>query len=157
MISEQLWDDDDLPDGKMKRGLPTGAAMPLCWSHAEYVSLVRSRHEGVCFDRIEPAYQRFVAKPVPSRHEIWTLNHPIRRLPRGKTLRVILDAEAAIIWTADGWSTRNSVEMTFNESFDLWFTDLATSNVPSARVVEFTFFWKTDQRWEGRNWQLATL
>ena len=22
--------------------------MPLCWSHAEYISLVRSRHDGVC-------------------------------------------------------------------------------------------------------------
>ena len=52
MITEQLWDTDDLPDGTMKRGQPTGAAMPLCWSHAEYVALVRSRHDGVCFDRV---------------------------------------------------------------------------------------------------------
>ena len=42
MISEQVWDADDLPDGRMKCGRPTGSAMPLCWSHAEYVSLVRS-------------------------------------------------------------------------------------------------------------------
>src|SRR5262249_38222986 len=41
MITEQVWDVDDLPDGGMKRGHPTGAAMPLCWSHAEYVTLVR--------------------------------------------------------------------------------------------------------------------
>jgi glucoamylase len=156
MLTEQLWDDDDLPDGKMKRGQPTGAAMPLCWSHAEYVSLVRSRHEGVCFDRIEPAYQRYVAKPITSRHEIWTLNHPLRRLPQGKTLRVILAADATIIWTADDWGTKNSVEMMYNETFDLWFADFATGQLPSARVVEFTFFWKIDQRWEGRNWQVAT-
>ena len=81
MISEQLWDADDLPNGKMKRGQPTGAAMPLCWSHAEYISLVRSRHDGVCFDRIEPAFQRYVAKPVTSRHEMWTLRHQIRQHP----------------------------------------------------------------------------
>ncbi|OYW73795.1 MAG: glucoamylase, partial [Verrucomicrobia bacterium 12-59-8] len=36
MLPEQLWDADDLPDRNMKRGQPTGAAMPLCWSHAEY-------------------------------------------------------------------------------------------------------------------------
>ena len=102
MISEQLWDDDDLPDGKMKRGLPTGAAMPLCWSHAEYISLVRSRHDGVCFDRIEPAYQRYVAKPVdqPPRNLDAAIIR-LRRMPRGKTLRVILADEATIIWTAD--------------------------------------------------------
>jgi glucoamylase len=56
MITEQLWDAEDLPEKGMRRGLPTGAAMPLCWSHAEYVSLVRSAHDGVCFDRVEPAY-----------------------------------------------------------------------------------------------------
>jgi glucoamylase len=155
MITEQLWDDDDLPDGKMKRGLPTGAAMPLCWSHAEYVSLVRSRHDGICFDRIEPAYQRYVAKPVASRHEIWSLNHPLRRMPRQKILRVILAAEATIIWTVDCWATKNSLEMTRNETFNLWFADLATGKLSSGTVVEFTFFWITDQRWEGRNWQVT--
>jgi GH15 family glucan-1,4-alpha-glucosidase len=30
MISEQLWDADDLKDVSMKRGSATGAAMPLC-------------------------------------------------------------------------------------------------------------------------------
>jgi glucoamylase len=155
MISEQLWDDDDLPDGKMKRGSPTGAAMPLCWSHAEYVSLVRSRHDGVCFDRIEPAYQRYVAKPVASRHEIWLLKHPLQRVERRKILRIILAAEATIVWTADDWATKDSVDMTRNETFDLWFADLATGKLPSGTMVEFTFFWKADQRWEGRNWQIT--
>jgi hypothetical protein len=32
---------------------------------------------------------------------------------------------------------------------------LATGKLPSGTVVEFTFFWKADQRWEGRNWQVA--
>src|SRR5256884_915052 len=71
MITEQLWDGPDLPDRHMKRGCPTGAAMPLCWSHAEYISLVRSRHDGVCLDRVEPAYQRYAVNRVPNRFEIW--------------------------------------------------------------------------------------
>ncbi|HUC83647.1 MAG TPA: glycoside hydrolase family 15 protein, partial [Candidatus Acidoferrales bacterium] len=60
MLTEQLWDADDVPNRCMQRGRPTGAAMPLCWSHAEYISLVRSRRDGVCFDRVEPAFQRYV-------------------------------------------------------------------------------------------------
>jgi glucoamylase len=83
MISEQLWTAEDLPYGCMKRGCPTGAAMPLCWSHAEYVSLVRSHHDGVCFDRVEPAFQRYVVNPVESRYEIWSLRHPLRRMSHG--------------------------------------------------------------------------
>ena len=69
MLTEQLWDDDDLPGGHW-RGEPTGSAMPLCWSHAEYLSLVRSRRDGVVFDRVEPSYQRYVAQPIPSSYEI---------------------------------------------------------------------------------------
>ncbi len=76
MITEQLWDSEDLPNGGMRRGRPTGAAMPLCWSHAEYVELVRSYHDGVCFDRIEPAFQRYVRQPLPIRREIWGFRYP---------------------------------------------------------------------------------
>src|SRR6185503_12311424 len=52
MLPEQVWDEADLPEARMQRGAPIGAAMPLCWAHAEYVTLVRSRKEGVGFDRI---------------------------------------------------------------------------------------------------------
>jgi glucoamylase len=154
MISEQLWDDDDLPDGKMKRGNPTGAAMPLCWSHAEYLSLVRSRHDGVCYDRIELAFQRYVAKPVPSRHEIWTMRHPLRRMPPGKTLRVILGAEADITWTSDNWAKTSQILCSYNEALNLWFVDLPAVGLASGMAVEFTFFWTEAQKWEGRNWQV---
>src|SRR5664279_1341987 len=98
MISEQLWDAADLSEKGMWRGLPTGAAMPLCWSHAEYISLVRSAHDGVCFDRVEPAFQRYVANPVASQHEMWSFRHPLRRMPPGKILRIILPVDATVVW-----------------------------------------------------------
>jgi glucoamylase len=155
MISEQLWDADDLPDGGIKSGCPTGAAMPLCWSHAEYVSLVRSRHDGVCFDRVEPAFQRYVANPVKSRHEFWSFRHPLRRMPCGKILRLMLAAEAAIVWSADFWANTNKSETINVHSLDLWFVDLPTGNALPGSIIEFTFFWKNDQRWEGRNYSVA--
>jgi glucoamylase len=138
----------------MKRGNPTGAAMPLCWSHAEYLSLVRSRHDGVCYDRIELAFQRYVAKPVPSRHEIWTMRHPLRRMPPGKTLRVILGAEADITWTSDNWAKTSQILCSYNEALNLWFVDLPAVGLASGMAVEFTFFWTEAQKWEGRNWQV---
>jgi glucoamylase len=155
MISEQLWDADDLPNDRMKKGAPTGAAMPLCWSHAEYISLVRSRHDGVCFDRVEPAYQRYVEKPVTHQHEMWTLRHQIRRAPRGKILRIILANDAAITWTSDGWSTTNVTNTARNAALKLCYADFATENLREGAVLEFTFFWKTTQRWEGRNFAVT--
>jgi glucoamylase len=157
MITEQLWDGPDLPDAHMKRGYPTGAAMPLCWSHAEYVSLVRSRHDGVCFYRVEPAYQRYVVNPRESRYEIWTLRYPLRRVSRGKILRIILAEEATIVWSTDNWTRTNKSQMAHQDELNLWFADFATADWPGGSIFTFTFFWKREQRWEGRDWQVKIL
>ena len=155
MISEQLWDAEDLPERSMRRGLPTGAAMPLCWSHAEYVALVRSAHDGICFDRVEPAFQRYVVNPGRSRYEIWSFRHQLRRMSHGRILRIIVAAGATIVWSANDWASTNRADMTNNSALNLWFADLPTENCPGGLVIEFTFFWKEAQRWEGRNYSVA--
>jgi glucoamylase len=155
MISEQLWDAADLPGDGMKRGRPTGAAMPLCWSHAEYISLVRSHHDGVCFDRIGPAFQRYVVKPVASRHEIWSFRHPVRRMMKGKILRLIVATDATIVWSADAWASTNQTETSEINALKLWSADLPTKACADGAVIEFTFFWKGVQRWEGGNYLVA--
>ncbi len=157
MITEQLWDGPDLPDAHMKRGCPTGAAMPLCWSHAEYIALVRSRHDGVCIDRVEPAFQRYVLNPIQSNYEIWTLRYPSRRVSRGKILRIILAAQATVVWSADGGTRTNLLDTIHESRLDLWFADFPTADWPAGSTLTFTFFWKHDQRWEGRDWQVSIL
>jgi glucoamylase len=154
MLTEQLWDGPDLPDRHMKRGCPTGAAMPLCWSHAEYVSLVRSRHDGVCFDRVESAFRRYVLNPLPSRYEIWSLRYPVQRVYRGKILRIILAAPATIVWSTNDWARTDQLDVTHETELNLWYADFATAEWPHVSVLAFTFFWHRDQRWEERNWQV---
>jgi glucoamylase len=154
LIPEQLWYADDLPDGKMKKGGPAGSAMPLCWSHAEYVSLVCSHHAGACMDRVEPAYQRYVKNPVESAHEIWSFRHQVRQMKLGKTLRVIVAADATLAWSADGWTTTNSIEMTNSNTLKLWFADLTTEKLPTHAAVEFSFFWKESYHWEEKNYSV---
>ena len=155
MLTEQLWDDDDLPGGSLKRGEPTGSAMPLCWSHAEYVSLVRSRRDGVVFDRVEPAYQRYVAQPVPSRHEIWTFRHQTRHIPREKTLRLLTGAPAVVRWSSDAWQSVHDSETKSSGLPDLFFADLPTADLPSGTAIEFTFRWSEIEKWEGQNFRVV--
>jgi glucoamylase len=154
MLTEQLWDADDLSDGSFKRGQPTGSAMPLCWSHAEYISLVRSRRDGVVFDRIEPAYERYVAAPVQSRHEIWTFRHQTRHIPREKTLRLLTGADAVVRWTSNGWKDAHPLETQSSGLADLFFADLPTAELPAGTVLEFTFQWPEAGKWEGRNFSV---
>jgi len=154
MIAEQLWDADPVAGSKFTCGSPTGSAMPLCWSHAEYLSLVRSHRDGVCFDRIEPAHARYVLDPHPHTHEIWTLRHQTRRIPEGRTLRLILAAPATCRWTFDGWKTHTDTPASECGLPGLWHFDLPTSGLTPAAVIEWTFCREEDEpRWEGRNFQ----
>jgi glucoamylase len=157
MLTEQLWDGPDLPDAHMKFGCPTGAAMPLCWSHAEYIALVRSCHDGACIDRVGPAFQRYVLHPVQSNYEIWTLRYPARRVSRGKILRIILAARGTVVWSTDGGASTNLLDTVHESRLDLWFADFPTADWPDSSTLTFTFFWKGDQRWEGRDWQVKIL
>ena len=125
--------------------------MPLCWSHAEYVSLVRSRHDGVVFDRIEPAYQRYVAAPVLSSYEIWSFRHQVRQIARTKTLRLLTGARAVVRWTHSEWQDAHDLESKPSGFSDLFVTDLPTADLPSGTAIEFTFHWLEVDKWEERN------
>jgi glucoamylase len=138
----------------MKFGGPTGSAMPLCWAHAEYVSLVQSAHDGVCFDRIEPAFQRYVIKNAVNSHEMWSASHPIPHMLPGHILRLIVAADANVLWSADGWASTHKADITQVSGLNAWFVDLPTKNCLDGSVIEFTFFWKEAQRWEGRNYSV---
>jgi len=116
---------------------------------------VRSAHDGVCFDRIEPVFQRYVAKPVKNSHEIWSAHHSIRRMSHGKILRLIVAAEATIVWSADNWTSTNKMETTPVSALNVWFADLPTTKCLVGSVIEFTFFWKKNQRWEDKNYSVA--
>ena len=152
MLPEQVWDADDLPDFTLRRGGPTGAAMPLCWAHAEYVSLLRSRKEGVCFDRIEPVYRRYAIDRTTSAIEMWTFGHQTVRIAAGKTLRLITPISAQIRWTSDGWMTAHDLDMR-DTTVGCWFGDLATTQLAVGVHIDFTFQW--GEQWEGKDFRVT--
>ncbi len=136
MLSEQVWDGEDQPGHGFKRGEPTGAAMPLCWSHAEYLSLVRSRKDGVVFDRIPACHERYVQSPKPHQWEIWTENHRTRTIPTGKNLRLILGEPAAVVLKVAG----REVETRTAQQLDViavWYVDVSTADLPKATDIRF--------------------
>jgi glucoamylase len=138
MLPEQVWDAPDLPAARLLRGGPTGAAMPLCWAHAEYLTLVRSRKDGIGFDCVPPVRRRYIEQREASKTEIWTLAHQPRCIRRGKILRIILGSQATVQWTADNWGTRNKLS-TQDSCLDCWFADLPTQEYPVGTRILFTF------------------
>jgi glucoamylase len=154
MLPEQVWDAKDLPERNLKFGGPTGSAMPLCWAHAEYISLVRSSHDGACFDRIEPVYQRYAKGKRGSKMEMWTFAHQPEQMRKGNGLRIITEQSAKIHWSVDGWATSNDLE-TSACSLGMHWADLPTAKLPAGAEAIFTFHWAEANRWEGRNFSVA--
>ena len=76
-------------------------------------------------------------------------------MPHGKILRIILAAEATVVWSNDYWNNTKKSETTDINALDLWFADFPTKTMPAGSVIEFTFFWKNEQRWEGKNYSVA--
>ena len=72
----------------------------------------------------------------------------------GQGLRLIVEGDATIVWSADGWANTNQSEATHLVALDLWFVDLPTEACREGSVIEFTFFWRDAQRWEGRNYSV---
>lgn len=155
MLTEQLWDAEDLPRASLQRGGPTGAAMPLCWSHAEYALLVRSRREGIPFDRVDPAHERYVAHRTPSAREWWSFRDQPGTI-RGRALRVVAAHPATVVWTADAWICTHRVNTTHLPALKLWYADLLPPDSSPGARIEFTFYWPEAQRWEGRNFAVTT-
>jgi len=81
----------------------------------------------------------------------------LRHIPHGKTLRIILADEATIVWSTNGWGQTNESQTTHLGDLNLWFVDLWTAELARKSQVEFTFFWKREKRWEGRNFRVEVV
>ncbi|MGH7973867.1 MAG: glycoside hydrolase family 15 protein, partial [Limisphaerales bacterium] len=147
MLPEQVWDGPDIPAARMYRGAPTGSAMPLCWAHAEYLTLVRRRKTGQGFDLIPSARERYVVQKVASSVEIWSIAHQPARVRAGKTLRLIIGSSAAVRWSVDEWRSSGH-DIAQDSGLRCWFVDLPTSKLVAGTRIQFAFEWP-DQRREG--------
>ena len=154
MLPEQVWDADDLPEARMSRGGPIGSAMPLCWAHAEYLTLVRGRNDGVGFDLIPQARDRYVVNKCPHRVEFWMFAHQPPRIPCGKTLRLLTAVPTTVRWSSDAWNTVQNATA-HDLGLGCWFTDLPVDKLAPGTKIVFTFCW--DQQWEPREFTVELV
>jgi glucoamylase len=153
LLAEQIWDQPDSPDGRMKFGRPTGAAMPLMWAHAEYIKLLRSVKEGQVFDLIPAVADRYLKQRNCRPLEIWKINRQPRFIAAGMTLRVQAAVGFVLRWTNDEWQEVHDSPSTPTE-VEIAFVDIDVPKEQRA-PLRFTFYWPQEDRWEGRDFQVA--
>ncbi len=154
LLPEQVWDAADIPALELYRGKPSGSACPLVWAHSEYVKLRRSIRDGRIFDQPPQTVQRYqVEKPV-RRIFGWRFNNKTRTVPRNKTLRIVLLAPAVVHWSIDDWKSYQD-SPTKDSGLGTYTLDLPTASLPTGGKVVFTFFWPSQNRWEGTNYSVS--
>ncbi len=154
LISEQIWDADDIPERSLYRGRPTGSACPLPWAHAEYLKLTRSLQDGRIFDMPPYAIERYGNGFVEPRLRAWRFNQRIESLPAGYRLRLEAAAPAIIQWRIDGWPSSRE-QPTVHSGLGIHFADLDTDQATPGSSVIFTFHWTAPDRWEGKDYRVT--
>ena len=154
MLPEQVWDAPDIPDRELFFGGPSGSAMPLGWSHAEYIKLHRSLRDGRVFDMPPQPAERYLGRGAGTRRVIWSFQQKVRSLTAGTALRLTTRARATVRWSTDGWRTSRDTELADSE-LGLFLTDLPTEQLPVGASVVFTFLWPEVGRWENEDFQVV--
>ena len=156
MLPEQVWDEPDHPQLHMFLGYPTGAAMPLMWTHAEYIKLLRSLRDGRIFDQIPAVAERYLGPDSACRlMEIWKPNRQPGTVRRGYTLRIDYPAPFLLHWTSDEWNTANDVK-SISTAVGMEYVDIIIPHDQKA-PIRFTFFWTSEGRWEEKEYLVNVI
>lgn len=153
LLPEQVWDEPDRPQALMYFGRPTGAAMPLMWAHAEYIKLLRSARDGKVFDLIPEVAEHFRVGRPRSNLKFWKFNRQIGETTPGMTLRILADRPYVLHWCIGDWNNTNDTDANAT-IIGLHYVDIPIPKGQTA-PVKFTFRWLDNNRWEGRDFEVA--
>ncbi len=170
LLTEQVWDSDDIPDAHMYLGRPTGAAMPLMWAHAEYTKLLRSCKDKRVFDYIpevgdrylnarslapdgDAGSHRYLNNYKSQALEVWKFHRQVTTVAQGNTLRIQTEKAFKLRWTQDEWQTQQDLESTAIAPLNLNYADLKCERLR----IEFTFFWTDSSNWSECNYTVEVI
>lgn len=152
LLSEQIWDTDDIPEKELFFGKHSGSAMPLVWAHSEYIKLCYSIKEKKIFDMSLHARDRYINKRSPSPFVVWRFSWPCKNIPANKNLRIEVRAAALVHWSTDNWKSSKDIE-TRDTKLGIHVADIDLKNAASEEI-QFTFFWKNANHWENKNYHI---
>lgn len=154
LLPEQVWDEDDRPEQHLKRGRPTGAAVPLLWAHAEYIKLLHSVRDGRVFDLIPEVAGRYILnRSLLHDVQVSSIKHPSASVQPGRTLRIHSENAFEVHSSLDNWATTTDTHST-STSLGIDYCDIV---IPADQRVslQFALFWTVAPRWEGRDFEVA--
>lgn len=152
LLPEQVWDAEAIPERELFPGRPSGSAMPLIWSHSEFLKLLIARDRGQPVELLDVVRKRYGKRVPKAKRTRWRNETPIATLAAGRTL-VIEDRHPFTL--RFGWDGWQSVEDLPAEPlpFGLWGVTIAPDSSKGRSELNFTRRYGED--WEGRDHTVA--
>ncbi len=152
LLPEQVWDSAPIPERGLAPGRPSGSAMPLLWSHAEYLKLLVARDRGKPIELLPAIEDRYAATPPSAPTWHWRTEAPFLRLERGRRLAIEHRGPFVLRYGFDGWQSvaeRTAVRAPFG----VWSVTLSPEDLDRHASVHFTR--RFEHGWECIDYQIT--
>jgi glucoamylase len=149
LLPEQVWDAEAIPARGLAPGRPSGSAMPLLWSHAEFLKLLIASEDGRPLEWLEAVAARYggaLATRAAAWH--WRDEVPVERLERGLALAIEARRPFTLHFGFDGWRQVQEREAS-PQPFGMWAVRLAAADLAGHARLDFTR--RFTKGWEGRD------
>ena len=154
LLPEQVWDAPAIPERFLFPGRPSGSAMPLLWSHAEFLKLFVARNAKRPVELLESMRARYGQRMPKAKNTRWRNETPARHLERGRTLLVEDRRPFTLHFGFDGW--RDVSEFPARPMpFGLWGVAVGPDAYGDRSQVNFTRRYGAD--WEGQDHTVAIV
>jgi glucoamylase len=153
LLPEQVWDAAPIAELGLEPGRPSGSAMPLLWSHAEFLKLLIARESGRPIELLQVVEQRYrctapkyAARAAGAWH--WRDEVPVLQHEAGRALLIEDRNPFTLHFGFDGWQ-RVEERPAQEQPFGLWAVRLSAAELTGPEQLNFTR--RYDERWEGRD------
>ena len=154
LLPEQVWDAAPIPERFLFPGRPSGSAMPLLWSHAEFLKLFVARDAKRPVELLESMRARYGQRMPKAKNTRWRNETPARHLEVGRTLLVEDRRPFTLHFGFDGW--RDVSELSAQPMpFGLWGVAVGPELCGGRSRVNFTR--RYAEGWEGEDHTVAIL
>jgi glucoamylase len=149
LLPEQVWDADPIPALGLVPGRPSGSAMPLLWTHAEFLKLLVARERGQPIEQLKVVTQRYVAGKVPvAAAWHWRDEVPVLILESGRDLLIEDRQPFTLHLGFDGWHGVRE-EIAQAQPLGMWGVLLRHQELSEFMDLDFTRLYASG--WEGAN------
>jgi glucoamylase len=158
LLPEQVWDAAAIPELGLAPGRPSGSAMPLLWTHAEFLKLLIAREQRRPIELLSAVEQRyrcgadnqFAARVAATWH--WRDEVPVLSHETGRALLIEDRSAFTLHFGFDGWQ-RVDERAALEQPFGLWAVRLSATELSGPAELNFTR--RYQDRWEGVDHRVA--